>query len=117
MQEPTLKPCPFCGGKSFVVADESPAYITVSCLECGAEGPSDEGCTKTGAIEAWNRRAEPQAPAKPDGCKCWIDHPNEEPSDDCVLDYGDMRGCTYAMEVYQKGGREHCEFWRLEPQE
>lgn len=54
-----LKPCPFCGStnlKTHVYKGEEPDAF-VQCHDCSSTGPSGEG--ETGAIEAWNRHAQP----------------------------------------------------------
>lgn len=54
-----LKPCPFCGGKGYVICGSSytfgfPAY-SVECEKCGTVG-AVKG-SKQEAVEAWNGRA------------------------------------------------------------
>lgn len=57
-----LKPCPFCGDtrqlshSSTIFMDDNTFFVV--CNMCCAEGPT--GADKELAIEAWNRRAEPQ---------------------------------------------------------
>lgn len=59
-----LKPCPFCGNKYSLMSGEMAegSYILqpgfVFCCECGAE--ISERKTEAEAIEAWNRRTEPE---------------------------------------------------------
>lgn len=61
-----LKPCPFCGGKAYIVEVESHTHMIgsamisynggafVECSDCTCAISAD---TKAEAIEAWNRRA------------------------------------------------------------
>lgn len=54
-----LKPCAFCGStnlKTHVYKGEEPDAF-VQCHDCSSTGPSGE--EEAGAIEAWNRRAQP----------------------------------------------------------
>ena len=60
----TLLPCPFCGGAprkfNCVESDGFVSGTFVRCDECGID-INDE--YESGAVEAWNRRASPPAPA------------------------------------------------------
>ena len=62
-----LKPCPFCGGEAFVykryesVWRNDPTDYTVLCKNCRA-GVRHYFQTKGEAIEAWNKRTEPERP-------------------------------------------------------
>lgn len=55
-----LKPCPFCGTKeglnNLLVGRFAREIWSVGCfsVRCGCEGPLRK--TKSGAIQAWNRR-------------------------------------------------------------
>ena len=56
-----LKRCPFCGGKAKLVYREP--MSAVKCQKCKALGAivadcSEQGDSKNGAAEAWNRRTE-----------------------------------------------------------
>lgn len=52
-----LKPCPFCGTpEPFILHVDGRYSVLCSHTDCGAEGPVDLG--RSGAIEAWNTRAE-----------------------------------------------------------
>ena len=51
-----LKPCPFCGSRDVEVVHPGRCWV-ILCNTCQAEGPTDLG--ESGAIEAWNTRAEP----------------------------------------------------------
>ena len=57
-----LKPCPFCGGeaKSYVRDYGDTHYWRVSCSSdrCGVNPVTNVYHTESGAIEAWNIRAE-----------------------------------------------------------
>ena len=60
-----LKPCPFCGGKSRIIAydpfDGYQGNCTVylaCCVVCGAE---IKKATEEKTIEAWNRRVEDES--------------------------------------------------------
>ena len=57
-----LKPCPFCGGKAYLFADNG---IRVFCAKCGASSKvlcdmrtevGVAGNATKSVIEAWNRR-------------------------------------------------------------
>lgn len=61
MSKVELKPCPFCGGKSWVIKipNESNKKYVVVCKDddCGASlGNYSE--TREEAINAWNKRAD-----------------------------------------------------------
>lgn len=48
-----IKPCPFCGGETYIDNDTNDIFVIV-CDECYSEGtPCD---TEAEAIEAWNKR-------------------------------------------------------------
>jgi len=60
-----IEPCPWCGWKKvdidFHTPDKEGTPITVSCAECGAQGPQDyykgtKEQMETLAILAWNTR-------------------------------------------------------------
>lgn len=57
-----LKPCPFCGGKGYILSRENPLTLgggiryRVICSHCG--GRSGDADTKAGAERMWNRREE-----------------------------------------------------------
>jgi Lar family restriction alleviation protein len=61
MENRELKPCPFCSGKAEIkepkgfYAFPCDSYWRVQCYECLARGAASK--SKTGAIDAWNRRA------------------------------------------------------------
>ena len=58
-------PCPFCGGtdiRAHVYGGGEPDAF-MQCHDCSADGPN--GLNRAGAIEAWNRRAQP-APITPE---------------------------------------------------
>lgn len=78
MTSPTLKACPFCGGKNVSAGEfmgknigdgREQHYKQTACLDCWAAGPevpfddedSDELFDDTGCNEAWNAR--PALPA------------------------------------------------------
>lgn len=54
-----LRPCPFCGGEANIYQMHfCGTTYTCECSDCGIETkPMD---TEAEAIEAWNRRAEPE---------------------------------------------------------
>ena len=58
-----LKPCPFCGGKAYLYANDG---VCVKCLNCAASSmisadtvyvTENNKCAVDRVIEAWNRRA------------------------------------------------------------
>ena len=51
-----LKPCPFCGGKAFIMSYHSIKDAYCICKSCKVRMPNSP--TRQKAIEAWNRRAE-----------------------------------------------------------
>lgn len=55
-----LKPCPFCGGEAFahMLGNEIAKGYYIACDECGAK--TIVFGYEADAIEAWNRRAEPE---------------------------------------------------------
>ena len=53
-----LKPCPFCGGEAWVIQILENLYA-VECRKCWTRTGTYQP-TKAEAIEAWNRRAEPE---------------------------------------------------------
>lgn len=74
MMSEKLKPCPFCGGEAHLSNWTDQAYVW---CECGVktEVYLHSGCVDK-AIEAWNRRAEPERTAKGKwqrrkGSDCW----------------------------------------------
>lgn len=55
MIEIELKPCPFCGSTDIdFIDDDWVGYVY--CTNCGVETPNYK--PSTGAVEAWNRRAD-----------------------------------------------------------
>lgn len=60
MDEPKLKPCPFCGEMERVRV----RWGQVRCERCGAEGPEADDEDPTGVVDAWNLRSEPK-PERP----------------------------------------------------
>lgn len=62
MNEPELKPCPFCGGKAVIHVNDG---VRVTCVECGAmttclvdrisQGKPTGSAVGT-VVDAWNRR-------------------------------------------------------------
>lgn len=52
----TLKPCPFCGGEPFTLAEQD-HYRTVGCNECDY-GMASQGGDPPDIIHLWNRRAD-----------------------------------------------------------
>jgi Lar family restriction alleviation protein len=80
MEEKQLKPCPFCGSspkREKETLDERFAYadrVTFRCTGCGVSisavgdtskpGYADNRTVEARALEAWNRRAAPQAGAE-----------------------------------------------------
>lgn len=55
-----LKPCPFCGGKASVSETTSMWMVECDNAECGSN-PDVLRPFKYAAIEAWNRRTQPEA--------------------------------------------------------
>lgn len=54
MNNPELKPCPFCGGENIKFHDRNKDNKThVQCLYCGAKIERAHGID---VIDAWNRR-------------------------------------------------------------
>lgn len=55
-----LKPCPFCGSKSFLVESVNAQTFRVECMNssCYCYKTWVHFSSKDRAIEAWNRRAE-----------------------------------------------------------
>lgn len=51
-----LLPCPFCGGADVGFGRTGQKWQTVSCNECGAEGPCTE-IDRDLIIQKWNTRA------------------------------------------------------------
>jgi Lar family restriction alleviation protein len=78
---PNLLPCPFCGSTDDDLVYREPdklGYISIGCIECGAEGPlahynSTKGTEATQAEAAadWNQRSawQPIETAPKDGAK------------------------------------------------
>lgn len=56
--EPKPKPCPFCGEEPRIYGDKPQAYIACVNKDCQVNPETIFFLTRTGAIEAWNRRAE-----------------------------------------------------------
>lgn len=59
MSEPTLKPCPFCGGNAGVgQCFDDKSYYFINCGECNASTDQLSGWpyTKQQVINAWNKR-------------------------------------------------------------
>ena len=56
----TREACPFCGKRNNQVKHSGRWGWFVSC-QCAAVGPS--AGSKQGAIDAWNRRVEPEQPS------------------------------------------------------
>ena len=50
-----IKNCPFCGSEEIGISLNRNAWM--SCCSCGADGPYKD--TKRQAIQAWNRRYDP----------------------------------------------------------
>lgn len=38
--DPSLKPCPFCGGSAIVVDNTHTPFYSARCEDCGCEGPT-----------------------------------------------------------------------------
>lgn len=55
-ESPTLKPCPFCGGKPVLLTDGPWHSILCTNDECQAECPPGALSTLDGQVIAWNRR-------------------------------------------------------------
>lgn len=55
-----LKPCPFCGGKAKIAMTTDAGNYEVQCTKCPANVGRMWFWKKKEAIEAWNRRYEPQ---------------------------------------------------------
>lgn len=51
MQEPKLRPCPFCGAPAAVVS--GPAKTFVRCRLCGARGKAYKGSADIDDWESW----------------------------------------------------------------
>ena len=60
--KPILKPCPFCGGKAEIVSTDR--FVDVSCKHLWCRGYADSVMynSEKEAIEAWNRRSDPDEP-------------------------------------------------------
>jgi hypothetical protein len=62
MSDPTLKPCPLCGGPAEYTEHEKTCSARAWCASCGTEGPlgglSDRpGAPDTAARDGWNTRS------------------------------------------------------------
>ena len=67
MTTSTLLPCPFCGGTDDDLVYREPdklGYISIGCIECGAEGPlahynptKGTEATQAESAAAWNQRS------------------------------------------------------------
>jgi len=72
MTSQPLKPCPFCGGPAELLGTEYEGFLHCADDQCLVK-PSTFG-KRVGRggnlVEAWNRRAEPEALAVP--CKCTL---------------------------------------------
>lgn len=59
-KDPSLLPCPFCGGEAAVIDDRQNPYDDcvshIECLQCGIKTSVLDG------IEKWNRRVDLKAP-------------------------------------------------------
>lgn len=56
---PTLKPCPFCGGKATYRVDHTTEHVdSISCRQCDFY-MSDQGIVQGSVRDTWNRRALP----------------------------------------------------------
>ena len=53
-----LKPCPFCGGKAYLIHEESDGLWEIGCnnLRCKLFVYTNDIYDKKKAIAAWNRR-------------------------------------------------------------
>ena len=56
-----IKPCPFCSGKARIVGNTARDYAPEKWVQCTVCGVETVLCASAaGALEKWNRRAEPQ---------------------------------------------------------
>jgi Lar family restriction alleviation protein len=76
MDEPQLKPCPFCGGEAYPDIEKhglqggTPAHF-IACRSCAAEGPWSK--VESAAVRLWNERdvdADREANPLPDQDEC-----------------------------------------------
>ena len=83
----TLKPCPFCGEANVGFGRTGQKWQTVSCNECGAEGPCTE-IDRDLIIAKWNARTSDlaQTPA--------VTQSDEE----LALEIHDVAGCQVGSE-------------------
>lgn len=51
-----LKPCPFCGGKCYIIMVQSRFYATCDTCTCRVAGPLERENTAAEAIAVWNKR-------------------------------------------------------------
>lgn len=60
MNEPKLKPCPFCGGEAAMWKHEQVSYTEyrACCLKCHVTQAGMYYFSEKEAIESWNRRAD-----------------------------------------------------------
>lgn len=69
MNEPQLKPCPFCGATADIDEWDHESQCCVVCRFCESKGPEES--TPAGAVEMWNMRpkewelAQNRTPASP----------------------------------------------------